>query len=963
MKQLSSVCEPEESSLVLKILVASRPVPRIESEFKKCITIKLEDQTTEDIRRFVSKGTKRISDILEVDQRETRIIGQMMVERSRGVFLWVKLVLDELEDMAHDGSTLANMEAMLETLPRELDDLYARIQAKLEKPRIIRNGMAETVHMLQWVAYSSRPLSLLELIEANAVLACDTHDLSLELLDKNRARNFNQARRIILTKCGGFLEVKNDFVQFIHQTVREFLFKQPETSTLHLSEHESAVNIASTCLRYLDLLNHEMAKVFVGGEHVTNETGEFEASNYSERLQSLKSFQLRLLNYAVYHSGPPNPSLVSYRDDSVFQNLEHACSVFRQLSSSLLETAVRLDRIDDIELLLQLEVEIDDSEAQNVVTFLKNKDEHHRCFLACKGYSCIIKWLAERHDWSAGETLQGAVSEGHEDGVRCLLGCGVLGESVSNGMSKVLHMADEKRHYGIVELILRHGFEGEEDAACDALRGTVQCSSPKSLHHAASKGYETTVRLLLYLNAANIDAWNGDGRTALYLAASEGHESRVRLLLNRGANFSADGGIALSHAASKGHEVTVRLLLDCCADVMAKYHYNQRALNLAASGGHDPTVRLLLERGADINAKGHDGRMALYFAASRGHEPTVRLLLERGADINAKGDDGRTALYPAASGGDESMVRLLLEWGADINAKGDHGSTALYHAASGGHTSMVRLLLERGADINAKGGHGRKALYPAASGGHESMVQLLLEWGADINAKGHDGKTALYLAASGGHESMVRLLLERGADINAKGHDGRTALYPAASGGHESMVLLLLKQGAEINAKDDYGSSALSLAASEGHESMVRLLLEQGADINAKSHDGRTALYHAASGGHESTVWLLLARGADINAKGNDSRTALDLAASGGHESTVRLLLARGADINAKSNDSRTALDLAASGGHGPTVRLLLDLGADHKAKNKNGLTALDYAVLGRHADTIQLLCNYSTAD
>jgi len=123
-----------------------------------------------------------------------------MVERSHGVFLWVKLVLDELEDMANDGSTLADMETMLETLPPELDDLYTWIQTKLEKLRIIRNGMAETVHMLQWVTYSSRPLSLLELIEANAALACDIHDLSLELLDKNRARNFNQARRIILPK-------------------------------------------------------------------------------------------------------------------------------------------------------------------------------------------------------------------------------------------------------------------------------------------------------------------------------------------------------------------------------------------------------------------------------------------------------------------------------------------------------------------------------------------------------------------------------------------------------------------------------------------------------------------------------------------------------------------------------------------------------------------------------------------
>jgi hypothetical protein len=229
MKQLCDVCDSGENSLILKTLVASRPIPRIESTFNKCITIKLEGETEEDIMSFIQKGTGRICGILGAGLEQVRIIGRMLVERSRGVFLWVKLVLDELEEMAHDNCTPAGMGKKLKTLPEDLDNLYTHICTKLKNCYACGDGMTETLRMLRWVAYSSRPLRLLEFTEAMAVTACGPHDISVDLLKKHRAPTFDQARRMLSTKCGGLLEVKNDIVQFIHQSIREFLFKQPET--------------------------------------------------------------------------------------------------------------------------------------------------------------------------------------------------------------------------------------------------------------------------------------------------------------------------------------------------------------------------------------------------------------------------------------------------------------------------------------------------------------------------------------------------------------------------------------------------------------------------------------------------------------------------------------------------------------------------------------------------------------
>ncbi|KAF8534855.1 hypothetical protein BDD12DRAFT_809029 [Trichophaea hybrida] len=280
----------------MKIVVASRPVPRIADVLNKYITITLKEETTADIVRFTSKRMERISENLGVNTTEVQDIHGMIVERSRGVFLWVKLVLDELEDILRDGCTLFKMKSVLEGLPQDLDTFYVHmLESRL--PKIGTTMHAETLWMLQWVAYSGRPLSFLELAEAVAVETSVSGDISLHLLTEGRPLTLDQANRMLSTRWGGFLEVKNGIVQFIHQTVRDFLFNLPATSSLQILQRESIQGIATTCLRYLKFINGRIAQKQDELQRARRETEDLNV--HGEILDFLKLSQLALLNYAA----------------------------------------------------------------------------------------------------------------------------------------------------------------------------------------------------------------------------------------------------------------------------------------------------------------------------------------------------------------------------------------------------------------------------------------------------------------------------------------------------------------------------------------------------------------------------------------------------------------------------------------------------------------------------------------
>jgi len=226
--------------------------------------------------------------------------------------------------------------------------------------------------------------------------------------------------------------------------------------------------------------------------------------------------------------------------------------------------------------------------------------------------------------------------------------------AAENFRNQTLHAAIRMRFTVVAEALLRAGAQVE---------ARLQGKTP--LIVSAVRGDDMTIRLLIDWDAK--EAKDSKGGTALHHAASNGHDSTVRMLVETlGAYKEAKNDIgetALHHAASNGHNSTVYMLVETLgADKEAKNNQGETALHCAAWDGHDSTVRMLVETlGANKEAKDRYGGTALHDAASNGYDSTVRMLVETlGVDKEAKDSQGQTALHFAAVHCHESTVQLLV---------------------------------------------------------------------------------------------------------------------------------------------------------------------------------------------------------------------------------------------------------------------------------------------------------------
>ncbi|KAI9862355.1 MAG: hypothetical protein M1813_004831 [Trichoglossum hirsutum] len=255
------------------------------------------------------------------------------------------------------------------------------------------------------------------------------------------------------------------------------------------------------------------------------------------------------------------------------------------------------------------------------------------------------------------------------------------------------------------------------------------------LSYLAELGDEVIFAVALKTGQVEVDSKDKDGWTPLWRAAGGGHEAVVKLLLETG-QVEVDskdnyGQTPLSRAAGGGHEAVVKLLLETGkVEVDSKdKDYGRTPLSWAAGGGHEAVVKLLLETGkVEVDSKDNNGQTPLSRAAERGHEAVVKLLLETGkVEVDSKDNYSWTSLSRAAGGGHEAVVKLLLETGkVEVDSKDNHGWTPLSWAAERGHEAVFKLLLETGqVEVDSKDNYGWTPLSRAAEGGREAVIELL----------------------------------------------------------------------------------------------------------------------------------------------------------------------------------------------------------------------------------------------
>ena len=102
---------------------------------------------------------------------------------------------------------------------------------------------------------------------------------------------------------------------------------------------------------------------------------------------------------------------------------------------------------------------------------------------------------------------------------------------------------------------------------------------------------------------------------------------------------------SLNQAAQKGDASRVRQLVSGGEDINAKDGNGKTALMYASENGQAEIARLLIDAAADVNAKDKDGKTALMYAAESNNLETVKYLIAGKADAEAVDNSGNIALY------------------------------------------------------------------------------------------------------------------------------------------------------------------------------------------------------------------------------------------------------------------------------------------------------------------------------
>lgn len=138
----------------LRICLSSRHYPHI--SIRKGLDLVVEDQKAHDadIELFVQNR------LLGSDNERTHELRARICQKSAGIFLWVVLVVPMLNKIHDQGLGFDAMQRRLDQVPPGLKGLFADILARdMEE-------MHNCVTLLQWVLFSTRPLTSKELYAA-----------------------------------------------------------------------------------------------------------------------------------------------------------------------------------------------------------------------------------------------------------------------------------------------------------------------------------------------------------------------------------------------------------------------------------------------------------------------------------------------------------------------------------------------------------------------------------------------------------------------------------------------------------------------------------------------------------------------------------------------------------------------------------------------------------------------------
>ncbi|KAH6714510.1 hypothetical protein BKA61DRAFT_360647, partial [Leptodontidium sp. MPI-SDFR-AT-0119] len=510
-----------------QICFSSRHYPHISITKGLSLVIEGEEGHNQDIISYLDS---------ELRIGHSKLAGQIrtdLQEKASGVFMWVFLVVGIL-NKEHDGGRIHALRQKLRDIPGDLYELFRDILTRDYHNR------GELLLCIQWTLFARQPLTpeqlyfaILSGVEHQALSEWDPDEITTAVM-----------KRFILNASKGLAEItrsKNPTVQFIHESVKDFLLKKNGLREILSDlggnfEGLSHERLKQCCLTYMRV---DIATALdIAGSLPTANTQK------AAELRQLANKKFPFLEYAtrnvLYHADAAEEGSVAQM--GFLQSFK--LTDWIKLGNLFERHEVRRYRPKASLLYILSE--------RNMAALIRVHPSKRSCF--------------DVEDERYGPPIFAALATGSN-------------EAVKSFVEVYLEMLPQ----GSPLRDLCNRFSHNRNKCIKIGRNFTFSRKRSVLSYVAEQEDETFLAFFIVMGQTNAEYRNE--RSPLSYAAERGQEAVVRLLLEKGADVESkcnSSQTPLSWAAARGEEAVVRLLLEKSADVESKRlscgYYSRRAL-------------------------------------------------------------------------------------------------------------------------------------------------------------------------------------------------------------------------------------------------------------------------------------------------------------------------------------------------------------------------------------------------
>ncbi|KAG5748345.1 hypothetical protein H9Q70_008968 [Fusarium xylarioides] len=635
------------------------------------------------------------------DSKLAQEVRAQIKEKASGVFMWVVLVSGILQQK-YDQGRIHTLKQTLREIPGDLHELFRDILTRDNANK------DELLLCIQWILFARKPLKPEQLyfaIRSHTERATSNWDR--DEIGEVAISNF------ILSSSKGLAEVtrvkKDPTVQFIHESVRDFLLKDDGLRVVLMERDgnigaESHDQLKDCCFGYMQsyLTEHGVPA--------------HDSKRHLMQARSTADSEFPFLRYAVqnvlYHANAAeegNVSQASFLETFPYERWILYNNIFQ-------DKGIRRHTCEASLLYVLAEC--------NYASLIQGYHGSQSCF----------DIEGERY----GAPIVAAMATGSRPAVLRLLQRETRDEPET---SRLRDLCNEYR----VELEKKPGL------------GRDFKYKPKwSLLYYVLQDQDLTVASFAIASPrayTNTSFRTSSGETAFSVAAQQDYDffAAVKLLVDSGADIEISDHFKLTPlclAAQKGNAAAVAFLLINNANVNHDIERGYTPIVYATFAGNEECMEQLISAGADLAVVDYRGQTLLFRAAdsSSACGAKIRLLIARNLDVQAVDNNGYTALTWSLiqETATRESARILLNHEDTIDRTDSMGRTILSRAAEYSNyrgldfptPDFIRLLLDRGADVNRADNSDRAPLSYAAFRSDPQAadcVRLLLERGADPN--------------------------------------------------------------------------------------------------------------------------------------------------------------------------------------------------------------------------------------